>query len=142
MDGFVSPSPVAPEENIGAWYQLFRGDNTVATEQGQEVKKVSPALGELLINAIKLRKYACLIGDFAASIEQDISSDIAADIADTPALTSSVGSVPPVTPVPVVQPLRFAVDRREMMVKYADELTKLVNAIDGVLARVKFKEQQ
>lgn len=142
MDGFISPSPVAPEENIGAWYQLFRGDNTVATEQGQEVKKVSPVVGELLIDAIKLREYANFISQFATSIEQDINNDIREEIYPiTPAPVS--GTVAPGVPVPpVIEPLKLAAERREIVVKYAAELSTLVNAIDAILARVKFKEQQ
>ena len=130
-----------PVENIGDWYQLFRGDNVAPTEEGKPAATPN-VVGELLIDAIKLREYANFISQFANSIEQDIRTDIITDI--VPMVIPPIGdiSATPVTPVPVIQPLKLAADRRETVVKYAGELSTLVNAIDSILARVKFKEQQ
>lgn len=124
-----------PVESIGDWYQLFRGDNvSVETEKPAAPSNV---VGELLIDAIRLREYANFIGQFANSIEQDINSDIRADI--FPMITPMPQTV--IDAPPAIQPLKMAADKREMAVKYASELSTLVNAIDGILARVKFKEQ-
>ena len=131
---------VTPVENIGTWYQLFKGDNVVAAEEGKPAA-ASNVVGELLIDAIKLREYANFITQFATSIEQDIRTDIITDI--VPVVAPPIGDMAsPVSPVPAIQPLKLAADRRGLAVKYAGELTTLVNAIDGILARVKFKEQQ
>ena len=131
---------VTPIENIGAWYQLFKGDNVAPTEEGKPATTPN-VVGELLIDAIKLREYANFITQFATSIEQDIRTDITLDIA--PAIAPPIGDMAaPISPIPAIQPLKLAADRREMVVKYAGELMTLVNAINGILARVKFKEQQ
>lgn len=131
---------VTPVENIGAWYQLFKGDNVASAEEGKPAA-TSNVVGELLIDAIKLREYANFITQFATSIEQDIRTDIITDI--VPVVAPPIGDMAsPVSPIPAIQPLKLAADRRELAVKYAGELTTLVNAIDGILARVKFKEQQ
>lgn len=131
---------VTPIENIGTWYQLFKGDNVAPSEEGKPTATPN-VVGELLIDAIKLREYANFISQFANSIEQDIRTDITLDI--TPAIAPPIGdAAAPISPIPVIQPLKLAADRREMAVKYAGELTTLVNAINGILARVKFKEQQ
>ena len=127
-----------PVESIGDWYQLFRGDNTAGTEV-EKPAAPSNTVGELLIDAIKLRKYANFISEFATSIEQDISADITADIASTDILGDMTA---PISPVPTIQPLKLAANRREVVVKYAEELTALINTISGILSRVKFKEQQ
>lgn len=128
---------VAPVESIGDWYQLFKGDNTVV--QPEQKTAAAGTLGELLIDAIKLREYANFIGQFAASIEADITNDIRTDIVPVPDAAVEGMAVPTVAPL---QPLKLAADKRELIVKYASELSTLVNAIDGILARVKFKEQQ
>lgn len=130
-----------PVDNIGDWYQLFRGDNIAPTEEGKPAATPN-VVGELLIDAIKLKEYANFISQFANSIEQDIRTDITMDIAPVlvPAVPGDMAA--PVAPIPVIQPLKLAADRREMVVKYAGELSTLVNAIDSILARVKFKEQQ
>lgn len=131
---------VTPIENIGTWYQLFKGDNVVSSEEWKPAATPN-VVGELLIDAIKLREYANFITQFATSIEQDIRTDITLDI--TPAIAPPIGdAAAPISPIPTIQPLKLAADRREMAVKYAGELSTLVNAIDGILARVKFKEQQ
>lgn len=120
-------------ESLGDWYQLFK-DGGVTDEQ-----KVSPTnvVGELLIDAIKLREYTNFISQFANSIEQDIRADVVADIVQ-PVVQNAVAPVPPIA---VAQPLRMAADNRELAVKYTAEISTLVNAIDGILSRVKFKEQ-
>ena len=128
----------APVQDIGAWYNLFNGNN--AADEPKEVKPaVTNALGELLIYSAKARAYAEFIIGAANSIESDIKRDIATDISPvvdpyaTQAIPTSV-----VTP----QPLAMAVANRDKLVEYSEKLAETVKAIDSILARVKIKEQQ
>ena len=127
-----------PAESIGDWYQLWKNND----EPSSEDKPAAPSntVGELLIDAIKLREYANFISQFAGNIEQDINNDIRADIfpiiPPTPQAVVDAGVIPQ-----AIQPLKMAVDRRETVVKYAEQLSTLVKAIDSILSRVKFKEQ-
>lgn len=128
----------APVQDIGAWYNLFNGNNTV--DEPKEVKPAATnALGELLIYSAKVRAYAEFIIGAANSIESDIKRDIATDISPvvdpyaTQAIPTSV-----VTP----QPLAMAVANRDKLVEYSEKLAETVKAIDSILARVKIKEQQ
>lgn len=129
---------VSPIQNIGDWYQLWKGGD----EAAETDKPAAPSntVGELLIDAIRLREYANFIAQFATSIEQDINNDIKADI--FPIVPAAPMAVVDGGVVPVIQPLKMAVEKRGTAVKYASELSTLVNAIDSILARVKFKEQQ
>lgn len=129
---------VAPVQDIGAWYNLFNGNNTA--DEPKEVKPaVTNALGELLIYSAKARAYAEFIIGATSSIESDIKRDIATDISPvvdpyaTQAIPTSV-----VTP----QPLAMAVANRDKLVEYSEKLSETVKAIDSILARVKIKEQQ
>lgn len=128
----------APVQDIGAWYNLFNGNNTA--DEPKEVKPVvTNALGELLIYSAKARAYAEFIIGATNSIESDIKRDIATDISPvvdpyaTQAIPTSV-----VTP----QPLAMAVANRDKLVEYSEKLAETVKAIDSILARVKIKEQQ
>lgn len=128
----------APVQDIGAWYNLFNGNNTA--DEPKEVKPaVTNALGELLIYSAKARAYAEFIIGATNSIESDIKRDIVTDInsiVDPYAAQAIPTSV--VTP----QPLAMAVANRDKLVEYSEKLAETVKAIDSILARVKIKEQQ
>ena len=127
----------APVQDIGAWYNLFSGNNTV--EEPKEVKpSTTNALGELLIYAAQASAYTNFINNIVNGIDQDIKSDIMKDI--TPVFPNA-GMTPP-TLAPATQPLAMAVANREKLVEYSEKLAAVIKSIDSILARVKIKEEQ
>ena len=132
----------APVQDIGAWYSLFRGDET--EDKAQEIKpSVTNALGELMIYATQAVAYANFIASNMSSIKNDIETDIVTDIAAAPAVNVAITNGVPVAPiVPVVQPLSMAVANRQKIVECSEKLAAVVKSIDSILARVKIKEQQ
>ena len=131
----------APVQDIGAWYNLFSGNNTA--EEPKEIKpSVTNALGELLIYAAQASAYANFINGAMNTIEQDIKSDIMRDATPvSPVLPAGVGAVPPVA-IPEIQPLAMAVANRGKLVEYSEKLAAVIKSIDSILARVKIKEEQ
>ena len=127
----------APVQDIGAWYNLFSGNN--AAEEPKEIKpSVTNALGELLIYAAQATAYAEFINATMSTIERDIKVDIARDT--VPISAFSEPNAPPMPPV--VQPLATAVANRKSLVEYSEKLAAVVKSIDSILARVKIKEEQ
>lgn len=128
----------APVQDIGAWYNLFSGNNT-----GEEPKEIKPsitnALGELLIYSAKARAYAEFISGATNTIESDIKRDIITDI--NPVVDPYATQAIP-TSVVTPQPLAMAVANRDKLVEYSEKLAETVKAIDSILARVKIKEEQ
>ena len=128
----------SPVQDIGAWYNLFSGNNT-----GEEPKEIKPsitnALGELLIYSAKARAYAEFISGATNTIESDIKRDIVTDI--NPAYDPYATQAIP-TSVVTPQPLAMAVANRDKLVEYSEKLAETVKAIDSILARVKIKEEQ
>ena len=128
---------VAPVQDIGAWYNLFSGNN--AAEEPKEIKpSVTNALGELLIYSAQASAYANFINTTMGMIEQDIKRDIMEDAAPVSAFT---GPAAP-TMVPPAQPLAVVVANRQKLVEYSEKLAAVVKSIDSILARVKIKEEQ
>ena len=134
----------APVQDIGAWYNLFSGNNTA--EEPKEVKpSTTNALGELLIYAAQASAYANFINGAMNTIEQDIKSDIMRDAAPAPIVpVGGVGAAAPtmVAAIPTIQPLAMAVANREKLVEYSEKLAAVIKSIDSILARVKIKEEQ
>ena len=127
----------APVQDIGAWYNLFSGNNTA--EEPKEVKpSTTNALGELLIYAAQASAYANFINSAMNTIEQDIKSDI---MRDTAPVLPNAGMAPP-TLASATQPLAMAVANREKLVEYSEKLAAVIKSIDSILARVKIKEEQ
>ena len=135
---------VQPVQDIGAWYNLFSGNNTA--EEPKEVKpSTTNALGELLIYAAQASAYANFINSAMNTIEQDIKSDIMRDAAPAPVVPiSGAGAAVPTmaTTIPTIQPLAMAVANREKLVEYSEKLAAVIKSIDSILARVKIKEEQ
>lgn len=126
-----------PVQDIGAWYNLFSGNNVA--EEPKEIKpSVTNALGELLIYAAQASAYANFISTTMGTIEQDIKMDIMKDATPVSAITGP--AVP--TVAPVIQPLAVAVANRKNLVEYSEKLAAVVKSIDSILARVKIKEEQ
>lgn len=127
----------SPVQDIGAWYNLFSGNNTV--EEPKEIKpSVTNALGELLIYSAQASAYANFINVTMGMIEQDIKRDIMEDAAPVSAFAGP--NAPAMTPP--VQPLATVVANRQKLVEYSEKLAAVIKSIDSILARVKIKEEQ